>query len=572
MFPRLVFFILSCAFGISCLVSAPAFAGKTAIIVMVSTSGVEDGSLEGEKTAMFGRVAQLGKMRQFKNADLIVGDLSTGQVIWTGTPKSLSKGKRTKGLAEGIKRNPGRCSNLMAGFRAIENQIRQKKILGYDTFHIFIFGGLIDTGSSAQCRQNVSLRLPQQPNPKLNFGKIFHQPEIKSLVMLGVHDWQIAGWSEFAEPTMQEFADRGAIFKIHGVAETRHLLANGKFTWMMGPDRRAFGGSVHLVSSKFSATMPGLSERFSLITPSQESGFGDFDFSFNHALRNASISDMRIDAKGLTLKDGTPIQDYAFEKDVGVVVAVGPPLTHVSITSIEAGANNDLEILALFSKNHEHMSPDQSQVAAFDLATFERLDWSMSPITSRDEKQLAVWVIADVSVSMENVIDTLQSSAKEFLENMEPGVSCSLITFDNEIHRLSPQPEDCKQAAGRVGGIVTNGNGTNLWGTLQKLYTHAAQAGYSHNLFIVLSDGEDYSGLSKQIAIDAKAKVNGQTLVMWMGDYSKEDLDGLADIEMTTGSDVQGGLAGLFGDLKTYVAGQSLIRVKRSSTLSMNQN
>ena len=66
MFKQCVRFTFYCVLGISIPVggtgfASPAFAGKTAILVWVSTSGVEDSSLEGEKSGVFSRLEQLSK-------------------------------------------------------------------------------------------------------------------------------------------------------------------------------------------------------------------------------------------------------------------------------------------------------------------------------------------------------------------------------------------------------------------------------------------------------------------------------------------------------------------------------
>ena len=111
--------ILAFLMVLSVLFAGEALAGKTAVLVSIATSGVEEAAMEPPKQLFVGRLAQLGKDRNFKSAELFIDDLSTGNGLWKGTTRDLLKGKRAVHLLESVKRQPRTCSNLVGGFRKL---------------------------------------------------------------------------------------------------------------------------------------------------------------------------------------------------------------------------------------------------------------------------------------------------------------------------------------------------------------------------------------------------------------------------------------------------------------------
>ena len=326
-------------------------------------------------------------------------------------------------------------------------------------------------------------------------------------------------------------------------------------------------GLISILGSGISAPAlagSGLPDHFQLHTPeAQMQTLGTIQFRFHQALRNASISDIRIHEAGLTLPDGRPVTAYDFGKAANVVIGAGGPVSEVAITSIAAVPGGQ-EILASFHSNMSPHTPLPQHLGVWDLTTFQPLSWQLRPVSTGGHNTIGAWVLSDISGSMEDVLETVKQSAATFLEAMPSYVECSLMAFNHEVYPLSPQPEACPQAAQRV-TQMTAGGGTNVFGALQAAYEQAAQAGYQHNLFIVLSDGVQTSDdTTRQAALDAKAKVNGKTLILWTGTPDKTDLSGgLADWDMEAGTDPRQDITAYFQNLQLFVEGQTLIVVNR---------
>ncbi len=225
--------IMACVVAVSGLgLVGPAWAQKTAILISVATSGVEEAVMEESKQLFTGRTAQLGKVREFKHTQIFIDDLSSGNPLYSGTVLDLMKGRRAERLLEDIKRKPSRCQNLVAGFRKIGTRLRQLKIQGYTEFIVLIWGSLIDTGSAADCQKLKVVNLPQLPSLKIDLAALFHQPEIKVLTFLNVNDWQLTPWGEALEPTMEYAAEHGTTFHMYGTADTHAVLGRKMKTWL----------------------------------------------------------------------------------------------------------------------------------------------------------------------------------------------------------------------------------------------------------------------------------------------------------------------------------------------------
>ncbi len=321
---------------------------------------------------------------------------------------------------------------------------------------------------------------------------------------------------------------------------------------------------VGLAEMKRLPPTPTLNEGFSVVAPNMEvQEEGRLGLNFNHGLRNASITDMRVEAAGLTLAKGQPITSFDVDKDLGIVVGVGSAISEVGVTSVKALPDDGLEVLAMFQKDRQPVTPMAGQVAVFDLETLKPLKWSMSKKAGVGKKGLAAYVLVDGSSSMNAVSDILLRSAKEFFLAMPDGVMCSLSWFDDKLYHITPKPEMCKFAAVRTTNIRMSGGTTELFGSLQETYLKAVEDGYSHTLIIILSDGQHVGDGSKADALTAKARVSGQTLVLWLGNVNKTDLTGIFDMELAAGSDIKAGVKNYFKNLTTFVKGQKLLKVKR---------
>ncbi len=215
----------------SFLISSEAF-GKTAFIVSISPSGIEPASMEQDKKVFLGRIAQMSKIRKYKDAKLFIDDFSSGSGLWAGTPRDLMKGgARLKGLLEAVERNPHGCSNLVAGFRKISSRIRTLRAQGYDSIIVMIWSSLIHTGMDGTCSKKINV--PQLPPTQVRFDRIFHHKEITALSFLSVSKWQHTVWSEALEPTIEFFTKKGSCVFINDVAETQDLLERKFKTWLV---------------------------------------------------------------------------------------------------------------------------------------------------------------------------------------------------------------------------------------------------------------------------------------------------------------------------------------------------
>jgi len=312
--------------------------------------------------------------------------------------------------------------------------------------------------------------------------------------------------------------------------------------------------------------LAGLAEtkKFTLHAPAhhQARPTGKFSLVGIPQLRGARISEIRIDDAVLMLPSGALVRGYDYRKKDNIVIGVGNGLTNVSLTSVKTLSNNELELVALFEKDRQPVTPLSKQVAVFDLENFDYLNWSFKN-HSRKNKSLAVYVVGDGSSSMESVFPTLKASSKDFFLSMPDGVACSLNTFNSQLHQISKQPEDCKKAAARVDDMVLEGGTTDIYGALKKIYEIAAQDGFSHSLVLVLSDAQQVGDSSKQDALRAKKQVNGKTMVLGLGHFRKDDLVGLADVQSSVGQHVKDDIKNYFKNQSLFVKGLEYIHVKR---------
>ncbi len=314
-----------------------------------------------------------------------------------------------------------------------------------------------------------------------------------------------------------------------------------------------------------SSTM-GLAEEteiFSLNTPAPEvkqtGAFGIVESSY---LMNATIDEIRIDDAVLMLPNGALVKGLDYKKSDGVVIGVGNGLTNVTLTSSKNLAGNGLEILAFFEKDRKGVTPQHRQLAVYDLQTFQPLEWSFKN-HSRKDKALAVYLLADISSSMDSVFPTIKSAAKEFFLNMPDGVGCSLNSFNSELHRLSKQPENCNTATKRIDGMILEGGSTDIYLALQKIYEQAAHDNFTHSLVLVISDAQQVGSGTKQDALTAKKLVNGQTFVLGLGHFRKDDLVGIADVQSSVGQHVQDDITAYFKNQSLFIKGLEYIHVKR---------
>jgi len=213
----------------SLLFPASVFA-KTGLILGVSSSAIEDQSMEESKAILLARLAKLGKS-QFKDAHYVITDMATGNTLWQGAGKELFTKKRVEGLLEAVKQKSDTCSNLLAGWRGIANHIRQLKWAGIEQIHLVTFGSMLNTGDHGECKG--TLHLPQLIPAQLRVERILEQPEIQSVHLMNVNSWQLPIWMETLEGTIEYFREKNKFITLNEKTGTQALLRRKAKTWLI---------------------------------------------------------------------------------------------------------------------------------------------------------------------------------------------------------------------------------------------------------------------------------------------------------------------------------------------------
>ncbi len=130
------------------------------------------------------------------------------------------------------------------------------------------------------------------------------------------------------------------------------------------------------------------------------------------------------------------------------------------------------------------------------------------------DRSIAVVLAIDTSGSMSGgAIEQARVAALSFLDSLAPGDQAAVVSFSNTVEFVQPMTHDVDALRAAVASLQASGN-TALYQGVSDAIDRAAEATPSRKVVIILSDGEDYGGVSHVSREDAlwKAALSGVTV------------------------------------------------------------
>lgn len=181
-----------------CLFSVNSFAFKApskSIEILMDDSATILNPEAADKAKLFfmQQIKGLKSKRGFRNARLEVISLSSGKVLWLGSP-SLMDGKEAERLLNVIKSKKNRCNNMARGFDALKSSLRSlDRRARINEIWVLIFSPMINTPEP--CRSS-KIDLPQVV-PAYDFVKSMTASEkVRVVSLYWVHERQFDVWED----------------------------------------------------------------------------------------------------------------------------------------------------------------------------------------------------------------------------------------------------------------------------------------------------------------------------------------------------------------------------------------
>lgn len=290
-----------------------------------------------------------------------------------------------------------------------------------------------------------------------------------------------------------------------------------------------------------------------------------FDLSASHD----DLFDLKIRRSGLLLKGDRPFTAFAGHKEEDLVVIAGGSVASINIAGV-SGTGKDRKALILFRKQDGSvMTPPPENVSVFN-ADFEKLSFDYRPLRVPDGTSLPISILIDVSGSMDGHIEDIKSAIRHFLSILPPFARCRIFTFNENVSELTRGTMDCRNSAAVLHQDLNVGGNTELFNALDFVFEENKSAVPSWergmpNITLVITDGIDSGILPKDRSIvtnTRKVAMDNHLFVFWAGNFKPEHLKGLADLQVSAGSDLKGELERFFSALGVSLSGLQTITVK----------
>ncbi len=299
---------------------------------------------------------------------------------------------------------------------------------------------------------------------------------------------------------------------------------------------------------------------------------------FDLAAGHDTLLDLRIRRSGLTLASGQPFTAFAGHKGEDLVIIAGGNVASISIVGVRAlsgGMETRREALVLFRKaDGSLVAPAPSEVAVFNTG-FKRLDFAYDWAAIPDGTPLPVNLLLDVSGSMQGALPAVIAASRDFLSGLPSYARCRVLVFNERVTELTDpaRATPCAQAVHALARVPPASGGTALFEALRVSFEKNTSARYSWetgmpNITLVVTDGID-SGITDaygarvatQIAKNQKLAMDNKLFVFWAGNADPSVLAPVADLQVSAGADLRGGLEGFMRDFGVSLTGLQLLTV-----------
>jgi VWFA-related protein len=115
------------------------------------------------------------------------------------------------------------------------------------------------------------------------------------------------------------------------------------------------------------------------------------------------------------------------------------------------------------------------------------------------DEPLNIALLLDTSGSTKDTLDKIKDASGEFIDSLNPGDKCMLVTFDSQVDILSPFTSDHQMLKKSLDRVETaEKDGTVIRRAIEQIAQHSFVNAEGRKIIIVLSDGKDYgSTISK---------------------------------------------------------------------------
>ncbi len=313
----------------------------------------------------------------------------------------------------------------------------------------------------------------------------------------------------------------------------------------------------------------GLGEGFIKRTPqAQARGTKAPELVVDLTRRNMSHDELRIEQHGLKIH-GKPVSSYVIHEKGNLVVAARAPVSHITVNSLKAIPGEQQEAYLVFQHDHQILTPKEQAIGVFDLQSLAPLKFSTkTKLQGIPENFLAI-VALDVSGSMSGaVLDSTKAAIKTFLKALPSYSKCQLVTFNTEIQWITPAPANCQAVAMEVDALEAGGN-TDLYKAFEQIYLEGKRQPFQHQVLVAYTDGMGQeTTVSKEDVVKAKAQTDIKTMVFWAGQYEKDALKDLVEVEVQAGSNLQDDIAKFFKDTAESISEQIALTIQRPTTVT----
>lgn len=296
------------------------------------------------------------------------------------------------------------------------------------------------------------------------------------------------------------------------------------------------------------------------------STLGKVDFIVDLSASHDDLLALKVRRSDLKLKDGRAFNSFGVHKDAGIIIIAGEDVSHISIASING---NDASVL-FYGKNNEVIAPKPNDIAIFD-SDLKPLDFNYTPLQTPGSLTIPITIALDTSGSMSGHMDEVVKATKDFMSKLPDFTRCQLITFNEDVNYLSARDikkqVSCPASTYLLNQNLQVGGMTALYKAIQTSFHTPFNfiKGRFPNIAIVVTDGKNTVDFKYGLlALSVIKKTNDSKLfVFWAGNYDKDNLSGLPDLEFISTQNLQSDLDKFFRTLGVSLSGIQVLKITR---------
>jgi len=282
---------------------------------------------------------------------------------------------------------------------------------------------------------------------------------------------------------------------------------------------------------------------------------GKVDFIIDLSASHDDLLALKVRRSSLKLKDGRSFKTFAVHKEGGIIIIASGEVSHLSIASVEGG---DVSTL-FYGANNEIIAPQAKDIAMFDLA-FKSIKFGYTPLQTPGSLTIPITIALDTSGSMAGHMDSVIKATRVFMRELPDFTRCRLITFSNDVNYLSERDiskqKSCPASTYLLNQPLQAGGATALYKAIGTGFDDVPASGFP-NIVIVITDGintvDDGLGLLRLTV--TKYSNKSKLFVFWAGNYDKNNLSGLPDLEFVSTQNLQSDLDKFFRTLGVSLSG-----------------